>query len=420
MASTSSVIKANRLLRWDTQSYSPITGLSFSSSTTTRDVPQIIRSTSKTWSRTPGYRAIVAAGGVLPENSFSYDTFMIPNNGGSMILPMTVNGASWSRSSLFYTGPIAVGVDVPDGFADNNKLNSKLIDAAKGNQWNVPVFFVEGRKTVEMVVDAATRIALMGRALRRGRINDFLKYSHPSNKTRVASNALRQRFGRHYAKDPQGAFASYWLQMTYGWVPFMGDVKNAMNSLMDTAERPESLDGTVRARYSQTSTPTLVKNAKVFSDAGLEIWGDYEYLKRESFRATWHYTVKPGDVPGRFGLLNPLEVVWELIPLSFVADWFLPIGDYLSAMDAPFRFSHRGGTYGYRAQTEMSTLAKRMVPSTGTFTGFSGTGSYTMVRRTVMSSIPSVKLLNFSPDTNMSASRVTSAIALLHQLFSKK
>ena len=33
------------------------------------------------------------------------------------------------------------------------------------------------------------------------------------------------------------------------------------------------------------------------------------------------------------GLLNPLSVAWELVPYSFVADWFLPVGSYLNNLD---------------------------------------------------------------------------------------
>jgi len=32
-------------------------------------------------------------------------------------------------------------------------------------------------------------------------------------------------------------------------------------------------------------------------------------------------------------LNDPLSVAWEVMPWSFVADWFLPIGDYLGAVD---------------------------------------------------------------------------------------
>lgn len=32
------------------------------------------------------------------------------------------------------------------------------------------------------------------------------------------------------------------------------------------------------------------------------------------------------------GLINPLSVAWELVPFSFVVDWFLPIGTYISSL----------------------------------------------------------------------------------------
>jgi hypothetical protein len=36
----------------------------------------------------------------------------------------------------------------------------------------------------------------------------------------------------------------------------------------------------------------------------------------------------------QMGLTNPLVVAWELIPFSFVADWFIQVGDYLTALTA--------------------------------------------------------------------------------------
>lgn len=37
----------------------------------------------------------------------------------------------------------------------------------------------------------------------------------------------------------------------------------------------------------------------------------------------------------QLGLLNPLALAWELVPFSFVVDWFLPIGPVLNALSAP-------------------------------------------------------------------------------------
>jgi hypothetical protein len=38
---------------------------------------------------------------------------------------------------------------------------------------------------------------------------------------------------------------------------------------------------------------------------------------------------EPLSTSRALGLLDPLTVVWEIIPYSFVVDWFLPIGSYL-------------------------------------------------------------------------------------------
>jgi hypothetical protein len=36
----------------------------------------------------------------------------------------------------------------------------------------------------------------------------------------------------------------------------------------------------------------------------------------------------------RIEIGNPLEIAWELVPFSFVVDWFIPIGDWLGSLDA--------------------------------------------------------------------------------------
>jgi hypothetical protein len=43
---------------------------------------------------------------------------------------------------------------------------------------------------------------------------------------------------------------------------------------------------------------------------------------------------READFYERWGLTDPASVAWELIPFSFVADWFVPIGDTLRAIHA--------------------------------------------------------------------------------------
>jgi hypothetical protein len=46
----------------------------------------------------------------------------------------------------------------------------------------------------------------------------------------------------------------------------------------------------------------------------------------------------------QMGITNPVELAWEELPYSFVADWFLPIGDYLGNLDATLGWDFIGGT----------------------------------------------------------------------------
>jgi len=36
----------------------------------------------------------------------------------------------------------------------------------------------------------------------------------------------------------------------------------------------------------------------------------------------------------QLGLTNPVQVLWDAVPMSFVVDWFLPVNKYLSSFDA--------------------------------------------------------------------------------------
>lgn len=47
------------------------------------------------------------------------------------------------------------------------------------------------------------------------------------------------------------------------------------------------------------------------------------------------------------GLMDPASTAWELVPWSFVVDWTLPIGDWLSSLSATLGLSFRAGSYTY-------------------------------------------------------------------------
>jgi hypothetical protein len=76
----------------------------------------------------------------------------------------------------------------------------------------------------------------------------------------------------------------------------------------------------------------------------------------------------------QLGLLNPASLVWELVPWSFVVDWFCPIGPVLNAMTAPAGLTFVTGTLSCKVTqkgsyethwTVWDEYANTNVPATG-------------------------------------------------------
>jgi hypothetical protein len=89
------------------------------------------------------------------------------------------------------------------------------------------------------------------------------------------------------------------------------------------------------------------------------------------------------------GLLNPLSLAWELLPYSFVADWFVPIGGYLNTLDATIGLSFWKGYRSHKFEGTVSDIV-------------SGTGSNLLYRWGGMArgsksvvSVVRVKLIEF-------------------------
>jgi hypothetical protein len=184
------------------------------------------------------------------------------------------------------------------------------------------VAFAESSQSLAMMSKAVTSIWQSMRLVRKGRFLD-----------------AAQRLGLNYV--PQGVnrrrrWADNWLEYHFGWVPFIHDV-------YDTAE-------------------VLNNPIKTFSKARGRAQEDYSFVRRDNLGSVsqhWSaYTIVRAQQGGyikaitngtyhtldQFGVLNPALVAWELVPFSFVIDWFANIGDVLQSY-SDFAGMEMGGTY---------------------------------------------------------------------------
>lgn len=183
------------------------------------------------------------------------------------------------------------------------------------------VLLAEGRETLAHLVLLARRLLEAYNAVRRGRIKDL---------RRVLQTI-------HKGKWKPAQATSLWLEYRYGITPLLADIEAISADLRRNERKLGRLfrvSGGGAATYS-FQTDVVGPAVLPFSVSGEQVVeGRYGYvLRSESGYA--------GFVDGNFRRLSdaraiitrfidPLSVAWELTPLSFVADWFWTMGDYLN------------------------------------------------------------------------------------------
>jgi hypothetical protein len=133
------------------------------------------------------------------------------------------------------------------------------------------------------------------------------------------------------------AAASAWLEYRYGWKPIIYDVADICDAYRAQARRAEPIRVTARSGWK-----SVVKTDNLFHPS---IPGLTSLDLRQT--ATYDCSVNSGviytiDDPARhnavgtsFGvsLRDVPSAIWELMPYSFVVDWFLNVGDWLTAIN---------------------------------------------------------------------------------------
>jgi hypothetical protein len=192
---------------------------------------------------------------------------------------------------------------------DQLRLVNKLKEQLQGSDFNMSVFLGEGHQTLRMIGDTAIKLAHAGHLVRRGDLSQAASVLLAGSRQPVKAR-----------KSKSGTLASNWLELQYGWLPLLGDVRDGAQALAHQLNVP------MRTTYR-------VKVNKKRSDVSTYSNGDVTYvIARDHTRyLTARISEFDSSVPALLGLNDPELVAWELLPFSFVADWIIPIGSYLEA-----------------------------------------------------------------------------------------
>lgn len=167
----------------------------------------------------------------------------------------------------------------------------------------------ERREAAELIASRVLQLTKAFGALRKGRFKAFVR----ALGIRPKPKHSKTRWTR-----PKDA-ASLWLEYWLGWAPMIGDVYAAI----DVMQSPyPSLR--VRASASRRGTFTMKTLGSYAVTCDLKRVARVGYLADVTvdnpllFRAN------------QLGLINPVAVAWAVVPFSFIVDWFIPVGAFLS------------------------------------------------------------------------------------------
>ncbi|UUW21395.1 MAG: maturation protein [Sanya fiers-like virus 46] len=211
---------------------------------------------------------------------------------------------------------------------------SKLLNALKDarSQYSLAVALGEGKETAAHLASTARRLVNGFRAFRKGNIGDA--YKHLAGRRPVP--VRKQRIHRGLKKKARDGsllddVSSGWMEFSYAWMPLLSDIDSAARYIaekcVDPAKAPVQ-------RFSKKHTMEKDQTKLVSYNS----WPN-EYKARFVCKTTttvrYTYELAPAYQPRlleELGFTDPATVAWNLLPLSFVVDWFVNVGQVLESL----------------------------------------------------------------------------------------
>lgn len=244
---------------------------------------------------------------------WSYRQGILTNHAYSTATGAIINNRTYTNLSYDYGYRSGFNIPLPPTFGANDqlKLVSKLRDRVRGGSFNPALFIGEGHQTLRMIGDTAVRLARAYSAVRRGDVSGAFKHLAIDRKVRKVPPTSRASIG------------SRWLELKYGWMPLLQDMKDGAELLNHQIHTPTRT--TFRARHKVARTDLANHGYSTMKYAGATAYISRDIKAILSEQGSW---------PEMTGIANPELVAWELLPFSFVVDWFMPFGTYLEARAA--------------------------------------------------------------------------------------
>lgn len=341
----------------------------------------------------------------------------------------TFSQAGWPPGSQGTISALGWGAQNPASSWDSScdyKVIERLRSRIVGNDFSLFTNLgAEGRDTVRFIGEISNRIYRAQVAIRKGNLGQAVRIATYDGRVyRARMNAERRALQLDSYRDALqalsgkrgpgawsqhsnvgstatnrvyrggkelsflGLTADAWLTYQLAIEPLLGDVTAAAEQLAHITNHESK----------QSYSASLSKKTKRSIGANEGLWAINTRTEKKSIRA--HFVHTPEWI-NFMGLTDPEVTIWNALPLSFVADYFLPIGSFLEARAAAAHMPV--GTYITSWKNEVYQRNLLGYIGNGTLKGsaldglqfFRRTGSFDRVISSVLDvPLPTMKPLN--------------------------
>lgn len=259
--------------------------------------------------------------------------------------------SNWPAFNTAMAKVVNLGGRLPEVPEDSSVIHTALSDKLASGIALTMVSYAERLKTLKLFKDTVS-------LLRHPFIN-------ARNQLRISRAALR---GNPNAfKTVMDEANTRWLEGRYGWRPLCYEVM----AMFDAAAQGDNQRITVRRNPlpQQSDVTETVRSWTTGLAAGvIDVKYDLEYKTR--YGQTGDFNVAFSNVARDYGLYDVVGTAWELVPYSFVVDWYVNIGQMLGSLQALLMLDERVGWDKVSSTVKASYVPRVTVP--GNLTAIKG------------------------------------------------
>lgn len=370
----------------------------------------------RTWTgvRTPNFGKLRKK--ALPVNPHS--VLLKYGNVNRSFAGMFNKNTGWSSINIrpftdIYADPI-VPVHLPS--ARNIALQRLIRSNDLGIEGNLAQDTAQIGQTFRLISNSLSRITGSVTALKRGNmlgaVNALVHGRQLSSKIRKGTPSVK------------AGLANNWLELQYGWKPLLMDIEGSLKALSAYQGANDFVQEIVQQHTVQADQTnwTYAIGVSGQSSKYFLFQGRTKTTCRISLRFRLASPLRA--LLAQTGFTNPVNLFWEILPFSFVVDWFAQIGPYLEAFSAfdGLEFLDGWQVQFSRAKTVASHHNEQVSSLNALNTVFEHSDyevEWVMLDRIKLNSFPMPTFPTLRNGLASNAKRAANAFALLQQVFGR-